>query len=241
MNGTFGLGVVHIRLSPRLQAVAELVPGTRCLADIGTGHALLPVHLVRKGVVSRVIAVEKASGPAAAARRTVAAAGLGDRIEVRLGRGLEPLTAGEAGAIVIAGMGGETIAGILSAGMTVARAAGVLVVQPMTRVAFLRRWLARNGWRITAEALVAEKRRLYQVVAAAPGVGRELGWLEEELGPVLLPSGHPLLGTLAKKVAAHYKKEFTGLSGARGGEAAARRAELARRLEELRAYLKDEG
>ncbi|MEW6770272.1 MAG: class I SAM-dependent methyltransferase [Bacillota bacterium] len=222
-----------------MEAVAGLVPPTECLADIGTDHALLPIHLVKHGVVSRVIAVEKAVGPAAAARRAVAAAGLEDRIEVRRGEGLGPLAAGEAGAIVLAGMGGQTIADILAAGTAVARAAGLIVVQPMNRIAFLRRWLVQNGWVIRAEALAAEKGRLYQVVAAAPGSSRkQLNWLEEELGPCLLASRPPFFKELVGKVLRRYEQEFTGLAGAREGGAADRRAELAQRLEELRGLLK---
>ncbi|MEW6447365.1 MAG: class I SAM-dependent methyltransferase [Bacillota bacterium] len=226
-------------LSPRLKAVADLVQPAECIADIGTDHALLPVYLVEHGVVSRVIAVEKAAGPTAAARRAVAAAGLEDRIEVRVGVGLSPLAKGEAEAIVIAGMGGETIADILAAGAAVAQAARLVVAQPMNRVAFLRRWLTENGWRITAEVLVPEGRRLYQAVAAAPGASRKLNWMEEELGPYLLASGHPLLKELAARTLRYYEEKLAGLSRAsrRVQPAAGDFAELARRCEQLRAYL----
>lgn len=102
-------------LDIRLQKVAALVrPGSR-LADIGTDHAYLPTALVQRGVCPTAIASDVRPGPVQAARRTVEAAGLNDKIDVRLGDGLEPIRPDEAEDIVIAGMGGETIAAILAA------------------------------------------------------------------------------------------------------------------------------
>ncbi|MEW6183022.1 MAG: class I SAM-dependent methyltransferase [Bacillota bacterium] len=221
-------------LHPRLKTTAGLVPVTRCVADIGTDHALLPLYLIGRGVAARAIAVEKKAGPAAAARRAVAAAGLEERIEVRTGDGLAALSAGEVQVIVIAGLGGETIAAILEAGAATARDAGWLVLQPMNRAAFVRRWLAANGWRIEAEELVEERKRLYQAIAAAPGGGRELSRLEEEAGPVLLSRGHPLLGRLLESIEARYRYELEGLYHSVREETEARKEELLERLAEIR-------
>lgn len=224
-----------IKLSPRLQAVADFVSPSRCVADIGTDHALLPLYLVEQKIVARVIAVEKEAGPATVARGTVAARGLDDRIEVRVGDGLSPLRPGEAEIIVLAGLGGEKIAAILAYGIETARTARQLILQPMNRAAILRHWLAENGWRITAETLVAEKRRLYQIIAAAPGKKRQFSWLEAELGPCLLASHHPLLPELIRRLIIRYEEELAGLARASGTEIPVRREELRYRLSQLRA------
>lgn len=229
-------------LSPRLKAVADLVPALRCVADIGSDHALLPLYLIEKGIAQRAIAVEKARGPAATARRAVAAAGMEERIEVRVGEGLSSLSAGEAEVVVIAGMGGETIAAILTAGATVARTARLVITQPMNRAAFFRHWLTQNGWRICAEGLAKERKHLYQVIAIVSGIGQELSWLEEELGPCLLTSRHPFLKELAARTLRYYEQRLTGLSRASGRVClrAGDLAELRWRCQELRAYLKEE-
>lgn len=181
--------------------------------------------------------MEKGAVPVLIARRAVAAAGLEEQIEVRAGDGLAALKAGEARVIVIAGMGGETIASILENNTAVAKAADLLVIQPMTRVACARRWLVDHGWRIEREALVAEKKRLYQVIAAAPGKGRDLNWLEEEMGPLLLAQGHPLLHELAGLLAARYEKELAGISRSKANELDGRRKELAGRIAQLKTLL----
>ncbi len=151
-------------LDARLGCVARHVrPGT-VLADIGTDHAHLPVQLVGTGVCPRAIASDLRQGPADAARRNIRAAGLEAQIEVRVGDGLSPLSAGEAGDIVVAGMGGETIAAILNACPWVRDTALHLVLQPMTRPEDLRRYLYTSGFVIREEEIVPDGRYLYTVL-----------------------------------------------------------------------------
>ena len=135
-----------MKLDQRLSAVAALVRLGSRLADIGTDHAYLPVWLVQNGVCPAAIAADLRPGPLEAARRHVAAAGLEDRISLRLGDGLAPVFPGEADDIVIAGMGGETIAAILAAADWLADARLRLVLQPMSRAEETRRWLLKNGF-----------------------------------------------------------------------------------------------
>lgn len=154
-------------LDARLRRVAELVrPGSR-LADIGTDHAFLPVWLVRAGVCPRAIAADLREGPAAAARRTIREAGLEDRIEVRIGDGLAPVRPEEADDIVLAGMGGETIAAILAACPWAKNARYHWVMQPMTRPEALRRYLLGEGFSLLNERIAQDGERRYLVMEAA--------------------------------------------------------------------------
>lgn len=154
-----------IALPPRLAAVASLVLPGRTVADIGTDHAYLPIALLRSGRAPAAVATDSATGPLAAARRSVAAAGLADAVALRRGWGLEPLTPGEAGTIVIAGMGGYLIRDILAARMDLAAGAERLVLQPMRDAPALRRWLWANGWVLCAERLAQEDDRFYAALA----------------------------------------------------------------------------
>ncbi len=154
-------------LDKRLSRVAALVRRGRPMADIGTDHALLPVWLVREGICPRAVAADLRPGPTQAARRTVAAAGLEGAINVRLGDGLSPLVPGEAEDIVIAGMGGETIAAILAACDWARDSRYHWILQPMTRPECLRRWLLTHGFALQSESVVEDGRRQYLVLEAA--------------------------------------------------------------------------
>ncbi|MBE6806925.1 MAG: SAM-dependent methyltransferase [Ruminococcaceae bacterium] len=186
----FLLGVVMITLDKRLSAVAALVrPGSR-LADIGTDHAYLPVHLVQAGVCPSAIASDIGAGPLEAARHTVTENGLSSEIALRLGDGLATVKSVEVEDIAIAGMGGETIAAILEAAPWVKNSRLRLILQPMTRAEDLRRWLLQNGFSVMEEHLIVDGRHLYPVLAAeytaAPVCNDDLliygGFFEENEG-----------------------------------------------------------
>ena len=153
-------------LDKRLSLIASYVrPGSR-LADVGTDHALLPAALVAAGHCPRAIASDLRTGPVNAARLTVNAAGLEKRIDIRQGDGLAPLSAEEADDIVIAGMGGETIAGILDAAPWTKNGHFRFILQPMTRVGYLHRYLLQHGFSILREEAAEEAGRLYVVLLA---------------------------------------------------------------------------
>ncbi|MBQ5972608.1 MAG: tRNA (adenine(22)-N(1))-methyltransferase TrmK, partial [Oscillospiraceae bacterium] len=61
-------------LSPRLNAVAELVPACTILADIGTDHGFLPLALLRRGRIARAVCADLRAAPLASARRAFEAA-----------------------------------------------------------------------------------------------------------------------------------------------------------------------
>ncbi|MBQ7088069.1 MAG: SAM-dependent methyltransferase [Clostridia bacterium] len=155
-----------ITLDKRLSAVAALVRQGSRLADIGTDHAYLPVHLVQSGVCPSAIASDIGAGPLEAAHRTVTENGLTSEITLRLGDGLATVSAGEVEDIAIAGMGGETIAAILEAAPWVQNEGIRLILQPMTRAEDLRRWLLSHGFSVLEEHLIRDKHHLYPVLAA---------------------------------------------------------------------------
>ena len=151
----------------RLLCIASMVRENGRVADIGTDHAYLPIHLVQTGRCPSAIASDVRVGPTESARRNVAEAGLSLRIDVRLGDGLSGISPDEVDDIVIAGMGGETIAAILEAAAWVQNPRYRLVLQPMTRAEELRRYLLTNGFSIRTEQVIRDGHRLYTVMTAA--------------------------------------------------------------------------
>ncbi|WP_055107435.1 tRNA (adenine(22)-N(1))-methyltransferase [Paenibacillus ihumii] len=155
-----------MKLSSRLQHIADrLLPGCR-FADIGSDHALLPVWAVKQGAAASAVAGEVNEGPLEAARRQVAEAGLSRSVSVRKGDGLEVIAPGEVDVITIAGMGGALMTSILEAGKD--KLAGVkrLILQPNVGEDFVRRWLLEQDWYVSDEAIVAEDGKIYEIITA---------------------------------------------------------------------------
>ena len=102
-----------MKLTPRLRAVAGLVPCGSCIADIGTDHAYVPISLIHNGRIKYAIAGDIHAGPAQRAREHIKREGLSMKIKVREGAGLSILEEDEVDGAVIAGMGGFMIRDIL--------------------------------------------------------------------------------------------------------------------------------
>ena len=198
-------------LGERLRAIAGLVGDFRRLADIGSDHAYLPVWLILQGKADFVIAGEIQQGPLEAARRTITEMALEDCIEARLGDGLAVVRPGEIDVIVIAGMGGASIRGILERSPLVVGKLSRIVCQPMTGAAGLRRWLLEHGWLIDAEELVMEDGRLYEVVAAKPGIAAVPEDLLLEVGPLLWQNRHPLLTEQIERLLQQYQSRVNAM------------------------------
>ncbi|OXM15630.1 tRNA (adenine(22)-N(1))-methyltransferase [Paenibacillus herberti] len=154
--------------SKRLTAIADYVAEGARVADIGSDHALLPIELVSRGTCPSAIAGEVNDGPLEAARRGIAAAGLGRVINARKGNGLEVLQPGEADTVTIAGMGGALIVSILEAGREAGKLEGVsqLVLQPNVGEELVRSWLLEQGWLLAEESILEEDGKYYEIVHA---------------------------------------------------------------------------
>lgn len=164
-----------MKLSKRLQMIADYVtPGSR-MADIGSDHAQLPVYLIQAGIVPSAIAGELNQGPYEAARKQAAIAGLQLKLEVRRGDGLAVLEPGEADTVTIAGMGGSLMSDILEAGYVAGKLEGVkeLVLQPNVGEDIVRSWLLKRGWFLQAEMILEEDGKIYEVLHAYKDDGTE--------------------------------------------------------------------
>lgn len=152
-------------LSKRLRAIADLVPPGSRVCDVGTDHAYLPIALMQSGRAARVTATDIREAPLANAARNIGEAGVSG-IETRLCDGLCGIPLNETDAVVIAGMGGEVIAGILSRAAQNDLLAPLFLLQPTTSAEVLRQYLCENGFLLQSETAVSENGKLYTVMAA---------------------------------------------------------------------------
>ncbi|SCZ77142.1 tRNA (adenine(22)-N(1))-methyltransferase [Acidaminobacter hydrogenoformans] len=154
---------MKLRLTPRLRAVAALVPEGAKVADIGSDHAYVPVDLIRSGRAQLVIASDVHQGPVENARKVVAMAALEDRIEVRLGSGFEVYGPEEVDTAVLAGMGGFLIRDLILEAFPLVKTLKCLVLQPMVAIRELRVWLLENGFEIIEERVAQEGQKFYEI------------------------------------------------------------------------------
>lgn len=224
-----------MRLRERLHAIAALVPMGARLADIGTDHAYLPVALIQEKRISGAIAGEVHEGPYQIAKETIERLGLQDKILLRLGDGLSILTPGEADTAVIAGMGGTTIVDILSGQLSVTQSLQRLILQPMIGAAAVRRWLLANGWRIMDESLVVEEARLYEIIAAEPGISPAIEPILYEIGPVLWQKRPSLLAMHIEQLIFQAKRILRDMSASSDAQNSPRYYELIAKVQQLEA------
>lgn len=225
---------VKLELSPRLGAIAGLVPdGCGCLADIGTDHGYVPVSLLLEGRIRRAVAADIGPLPLDHARRTAEQYGVTEQLDFRLGDGLSVLEPGEAEVIVIAGMGGDAIAEILAAAPW-SRAGPLLLLQPMSKAETLRPFLPENGYAVLGERLVQDKGVLYPILTVRggemPPVSDAQAW-----GGVRL-EGDPLRGLYIADRLLRLRRAAAGLAKARDPGMAGKRERLLGVIAQLEAW-----
>ena len=167
-----------IRLDERLTAVAELAAGAKVLCDVGCDHGKLACYAVQTGRAESALATDISAPSLRKAAELAEDTGVYDRVETRLGDGLDPVADGEADTVVIAGMGGDLIARILERAHAQGKTFPRLVLSPNTHPERVRAALAGTGYALTADMRVPCAGKAYTVIAAREGEGDRLDGLQ---------------------------------------------------------------
>ena len=200
----------------RLSAAANFVRAGAVFADIGTDHASLPIYLASQGKVKRAYACDVAEKPVELAKRNVERSGYSDIVEVRLADGFCGLDTVGLTDAAVCGMGGELIAALLSAECaSFLRTDRVrLILQPMSRSAYLRHYLASEGFDIEDEVIVRDMGRQYEIMCAVhTGVPYVLTPVEGQLGKANIARGGEELAALCRRRLLHLKNLLGGTCG----------------------------
>ena len=189
-----------MELKGRLKLITEKIPKCDSLCDVGTDHAYIPIFSIENKICIKAIASDVRIGPLEIAKENIRLAGLKDKIETRLGGGLQPIRDGEVDTYVIAGMGGVLICDILKESYNKAQSAKTIILQPMNAIEILREWLLKNGFEIVDEELTSEGEKIYNVI-----VCKWTGTIVREpeiyyyVGRRLIERKDPLLATFLEK------------------------------------------
>ena len=195
--------MTNAKLDNRLLSVAAYIRQGAFMADIGTDHAYLPVYLCQTGKIQKALACDIAQGPCERAKDTIARAGLSDVISVVMTDGLSGLSEQGLTDIAICGMGGELIASIIDQADFLRNPHIRLVLLPMTKVGYLREYLAKVGFAVEDETLSLAQNKVYTCLCVSyTGKPYSLTPFEREFGcfaPKNTPPSPHLLVQMEKK------------------------------------------
>lgn len=152
-----------IKLSVRLQAVADMVHDGSVPVDVGCDHGYIPVYLVQSKKCENAIACDVNRGPLQSCKYLVEECALENQIKCVLSDGLDKIE-DDYDTVIVAGMGGELIANILSRNESIK--SKKLVINPMTHSELVRKWIYENGFEIDEDIIVEDAHHYYSVFSA---------------------------------------------------------------------------
>lgn len=154
------------KLDARLAALAGLVrPGVRA-ADIGTDHGYLISWLAASGKIPGGCACDIHKKPLEKAAFSLSQYGIADRVDLVLCDGLHGVSPSRCEDIIIAGMGGDTIWGIISDVPWTRCSRYRFLLQPMTKQENLRKALYQNGFVLEKEIAVVSGSFCYCIMVS---------------------------------------------------------------------------
>lgn len=157
-----------IRLDNRLSAVASLVHGGS-VADIGCDHGKLSYYLLSTDRADRVIATDISAASLKKARELADINGAD--IETRLGDGLGPIGSREVDTVIIAGLGGDVIAGIIAGAEKEGKSFSHYIISVNTHAERVRRQLIRTHT-IVVDRQVECQGKLYTLIKTDEGASQ---------------------------------------------------------------------
>ena len=224
-----------MKLTDRLLKIASLVDNGKRIADIGTDHGYIPVYLLNQNKIQYAILGDVNKGPLENARKEVTRNKLQDKVDLRLGSGIEVLKENEVDEIIIAGMGGMLINNLLKANEKVAHTTEKLILQPMQAPEELRMFLYQNGYKILDEHLVREEHRLYEIIVCKyEGLEpQEIDPIYYEIGLKLIQNNDPLLNDFIENKIRINQNVLKKLEGKEGQGREDKRAALNKKIDAL--------
>lgn len=172
-----------VKISKRLITVSDFIKDNSFILDIGCDHALLDIYLYQKKKNLQIIASDIRKLPLENAKKNIERYGLTNKIETRLGNGLEVLD-DRVDTIIITGMGGKNIIDILNNKNRLKNIKNI-VLSPNSDYYEVRKVIANLGYIIDNEMIVKDKNIYYLIISFVKG-NKKYKKHELLLGPILL-------------------------------------------------------
>lgn len=170
-------------LSLRLSSLTKFVNYNDKIIDIGCDHALLDIFLVKNDLVKSIIASDVNSKALDSGIKNIENEGLSDKIEARLGDGLNVLTDKDnIDTVIISGMGTNTIMGILNNDHL--KNINKLIIQSNNDHTMLRKYVTKLGFFIKSEEYFQDNKKNYINIVFVRG-NKKYSKIDLTYGPIL--------------------------------------------------------
>lgn len=179
-----------------------MVPKCETVWDIGSDHAHIPIELIKRNICQKAYAFDINEGPTKKADTNIKLHKLENRILAITSPGLSAVDfesiKNTSSAIIIAGMGGQLVKNILEEAENRINSSVHFILQPMSAVSTLRKFLYENGFVFVDEELTCEDRRIYTCFLvkrcnAYYTKTENIRLLNIHIGEILISKRHPLL------------------------------------------------
>ena len=177
--------MTNIKLSKRLSLIASMVDKGSITADIGCDHALLDIYLIQNKIVKKSIACDITEGALNQAKKNILINNI-NKIETRLGNGLDPITKkDDVNTIIMSGLGNIKIKEILYNNTKKLKNINTIIIQSNTGNESIREDIVKLGFYIKDEVMIKENNIIYLVIKFCKGIKK---YSKKELfyGPILL-------------------------------------------------------
>lgn len=149
-----------MKLSRRLQAVADFIKDGSSVFDIGADHGNLEIFLSTSRRINKIFAVDNKEGPYNILKNNTQNL---NNVKVKLSSGLDDYSS-EYDTVVIAGMGGLLIIELLKEHQESLSSIEHLIIDPHKNIPETRTELLKLGFAIKEEKIVKEKNKYYFVI-----------------------------------------------------------------------------
>lgn len=196
-----------IKISKRLETIANYIEDNSKVIDIGCDHGLLDIYLALHKKNINVIASDIREKALERAKSNIKKYRVEDKIDLRMGDGLKVLDNDQVDTIIIAGLGGDKIINIFYNSRKKLKGITNIIIQSNTKISKLRYLICRLGYYIEDEKLILENNKIYTIIYFKKGK-KKYRLADFLLGPILRKNKDSLYLTLIKKEINEYKKIY---------------------------------
>ncbi len=193
-----------MKITKRLEKIANLVEEGKSVIDIGTDHGLVPLYLAKKEISKDILATD-------ISKKSLQK--LEDKldndfkkiIKTKVCDGLDGIDIKKGQIAIVAGMGAVTIIEILSKNIEKVRKLDYIICEGNIGNEKLRKFLNENNFYIDKDFLIKDGRKHYDIIMFKNGLDRKLSLSEIYFGKFIYKDFNPLL---KKRLEQIYKKNL---------------------------------